>query len=617
MGVYRVASRYSALSRPHVASTKPGHRRTFTSLITTQHIHRPPTVESETTASPLASTITAFSPNAQNFTSNPAMDPHSHSPKKEIKLDTDSVATTPALLYATIQVLARQHLRETETTSLNMGPKSPEISLAGSCQIVKDNAGMTIGVFRQGTALSQLIECALLMQDHAALSTDPQMHTVPAPSPSTPTVVPVDPSVQIVSPDLHADVLAIQPTMVHLPSPVTATDKATLQYTPEVVAGSVDPAKDALQPSPGTPTATPTADAATKHPKGTRNGETQNAEGPLVIPTAVESEDVDEDEMPPLIVEDNSALHQMCDMMSVLSLQCSEELKAAQETVEPVHEAISVAATSHAAHPATEVITLPLPKVTGAENNFTAKPKAKGSMKEKPKKTDSPGVAHTKAKSNNKNATTSPPKVKGSKKEHSSKSKEPVITHAKPEFGDVDSDDDEMPALIVEDHSAIHQLTDMIRVLSLHDAEELKVTNQVVETVDHPLTKDSFHKFTSTPLSPTPSSSPLHLDTNTPHSTLLKKWFFPAFTFFRLPVLSTTTLTMSSTSLALFARPYIPPHPHIHIRPHHPPNTSIHHRQHLHAPFCNAPSSAPTFIFQPPNIFSYSPLLSSSSSTID
>ncbi|KAG9023961.1 hypothetical protein FRB95_012247 [Tulasnella sp. JGI-2019a] len=185
--------------------------------------------------------------------------------------------------------------------------------------------------------------------------------------------------------------------------------------------------------------------------------------------------------MPPLIVEDNSALHQMCDMMRVLSLQCPEELKAAHETVELVHEAISVAATSHVAHPATEAIALPPPKVTGAENNFTAKPKAKGSTKKKPKKTDGPEVTHTKAKSNNKNATTSQPKVKGSKKEHSSKSKEPVITHAKPEFGDVDSDDDEMPALIVEDHSAIHQLTDMMRVLSLHDAEELEVVNQVVE----------------------------------------------------------------------------------------------------------------------------------------
>ncbi|KAG9018162.1 hypothetical protein FRB95_006125, partial [Tulasnella sp. JGI-2019a] len=296
MGVYRAASRYSARSRPHVASTKPGHRSTFTSFITTQHIHHPPTVESETTASPLASTVTVFSPNVQNFKSNPTMDSHSHSPKKEIKLDTDPVATAPALLYATIQVLARQHLRETETTSLNMGPKSPEISLTGPCQIVKDNAGMTIGVFRQGTALSQLIECALLMQDHAAISTSPQMQTVDAPSPSTPTVVPVDPSIQIASPDLHAGVLAVQPTTVPLPSPATATDKATLQCTPEVVAEIIDPVKDTLQPPPNTPTARPTADAATKHPKGT-----QNAEDPHVTPTAVESEDVDEDEMPPLI----------------------------------------------------------------------------------------------------------------------------------------------------------------------------------------------------------------------------------------------------------------------------------------------------------------------------
>ncbi|KAG8991772.1 hypothetical protein FRB94_012278 [Tulasnella sp. JGI-2019a] len=478
MGVYRAP--HSARARSCMTPTR---RPTPASMIATPVAAQPTNhsspVEYPTTTSPFASTATAFSPNASNLASNLEECPHGYSLSEvDAKLKADPVSAAVALIHSTLRDLALQHSREGRTTSLNMGPKSPEISLAGPCQIVKDNAGTTIGVFRQGTALSQLIECALLLQDYATLqgSRPALMQTS---SPSAPTEALFDStaaSVEIASPNLNA---CVQPTdiILPLPSPVTATDKAAHYDSAKALVGTgivtvADSAENTLQPSPNSSTAL-IVDLVTWRSKAIHNGQPHKGKHFKVTDAVVDDKVLD---TPAPIVEDNSAVDQLCVMMRVLTLHSAETPEPVDETTHSVDEATIIPVRAHSVHP--EAIAL------GTKNVSKAKSKAKGSKKKcnkKPKKSSGLDNANTMAESDVKKASTTQPKAKDSKKKQgdpSNKTERSEVTPKKVEPEDEGSDD-EMPALIVEDNSALHQITDMLRVLSLYDAEELSDTNRL------------------------------------------------------------------------------------------------------------------------------------------
>ncbi|KAG9002180.1 hypothetical protein FRB94_013201 [Tulasnella sp. JGI-2019a] len=162
MAVHR-ASRYSVRFRIGMAST----RRTVQANATTVSkpalpVNHAPLVKTRISPS---STTTMEIP--RNFKSTPTTlmdDAHAHAPKADTKPDVGTVTTDTALTLSTLQALAHQHLLESQTICADMGPKSPELYLLGPFKIIKNHEGMTIGAFRQDTALCQLIDSALLSQ---------------------------------------------------------------------------------------------------------------------------------------------------------------------------------------------------------------------------------------------------------------------------------------------------------------------------------------------------------------------------------------------------------------------------------------------------------------------
>ncbi|KAG8981649.1 hypothetical protein FRB93_008494 [Tulasnella sp. JGI-2019a] len=355
MGVYL---RRTARVAPGTSLTRlTGYLNAFPILTAAQP---PLLVETLTIISLLATTTTAVE------------SPRLHSPKADVTLDAsvDASAAAPMsppdhVALPTLETLAHRHLLESKTITVDMGPKSPEIYLAGACRLVKNNDGMTIGAFCEGTALCQLIEWALLLYSPSPSSTA-VTEAVTSSAPTTP----VDPAVIFIgkrkrSGDEKTDVLgkkarwtAVVPTAmtqaatVSVPTLIPADPEVPVP-TAQIVAPDEIFSNDAVSVTLVTPTVTAPPSSPLfigevlrhQRPKvvieAAPAAQAEDASRPSpVLPllqagvqTHDQNEGSDDGETPSLDAKDNGGISQLTNMTKALSLQYAEEPESVDQNL--------------------------------------------------------------------------------------------------------------------------------------------------------------------------------------------------------------------------------------------------------------------------------------------
>ncbi|KAG9026499.1 hypothetical protein FRB95_008812 [Tulasnella sp. JGI-2019a] len=505
MGVYRGSS-HNARAAPRTTSAGrfalpyASTTTTTTTTAATQPTTHAPSVETPIAFSPLAITATAASPNLPGVTTT-AKGLQVHSPKAGTKLQADIVAYTsppvriPTPALSALQVLARRHAFKSKTTDVIMGPKSPEASLAGPCRIVKTHDGTTIGVFRQGTALCELIELALRLYDSSpSVPSAIPTASVPAATPvgpavlsigkrkrsedeipvvdkkprwaistgqiviaSAPTTALVDPTVSIppvpvvAIPEQTVPVAAAaSPTLAPTASshPMT-TEKAARRHAPKVVieAAPAAQAKNVPVPSQSAIVGTEELDQTAEDLPATAEDAVFVGESAFDAASieAVWDEESNGD-IPELEVVDDSAIHQLTNLMrvhAILTPIVSSHLTTIDET-------------SCSRVPKVVVEMAPAAQVEDASAPF-----------------QNP-ILGTEESAENLDAAA----------EDTASVSESAFDVECIEVVWEEESNGEMPELEVVDNSTIHQLTDMMRALSLHPAEEPESADRTAETVD-------------------------------------------------------------------------------------------------------------------------------------
>ncbi|KAG8990224.1 hypothetical protein FRB94_013642 [Tulasnella sp. JGI-2019a] len=432
MGVYR-GSVHNARATP---GTRSGGR--FGRLYTPIPAAALPTIHApsvETPIPPLTTSATATSP---NFPSAATIveGPHAYSPNIDAKLDSavtsvSVIAPNFAPALSNIQVFARRHLLESKTITVVIGPKSPEVYMAGACRLIKTHDGTTIGMLREGTALCQLIESALQLRDSLpsfSAMTEASVLTVPvgptllsigkrsrakyevpavvekkARSTTPPT------NIQVVTTGVPTDATTNPVSTVSIKSVSTTQILQTFDTAPHVTLA----APTINDPSASSPPNTTGKQPGRLEPKaavGAPAVQRENLSGPDCHPPVAETnvQTHHQNETPVLVVEDNGGIIQLTDMARTLSLQHAKEPESADQAAE----------NSLATAEATESV---------GESAF-----------------DLAGIE--------------------------------VVWE--------EESNGEMPELEVVDNSAIHQVTDMMRALSLHPAEEPESADRTTETVN-------------------------------------------------------------------------------------------------------------------------------------
>ncbi|KAG8990386.1 hypothetical protein FRB94_013429 [Tulasnella sp. JGI-2019a] len=374
---------------------------------------------------------------------------HTESLRAEPKLDAGVVATNTALLFSTFQVLARQHSLENQIISQNMGAKSPEIYLTGPHRIVKNGDGTTIGAFLEGTPFFQLIETALLFHDptiHGLSLTAPKIGSVTNPSATTPA------SPTSTTSTLTSEIVSSRKRKVANKSciAIPAVGRTGLLVNPPI--------------------------AVTWSSKGIH----QSKKFASVFDEDINSDDA----IPGPVVNGDNAIDQLSRMLRALTLQYAEEPEGAAQRAESVNTAPSVLVSAHTTAGGIEAGVGTSPEAADAERGDET-PRIAGAVaalgatksKTRGKRESNKTAAIDEVDAENDISAQPQAEVDGvdPNNDMSTQTQAKVnivnMTVHVPATDDDDDSNDEMPALTVEDNNAIHELVELVKVLTLQDAE--------------------------------------------------------------------------------------------------------------------------------------------------